>query len=319
MFNHIPVLLNETIDGLNVNEDGIYVDATLGGGGHSEKILEKISNGSGYLIGIDQDEDAISATSNRLKKYIDDKKLIIVKNNFENVVDVLDKLKIDKINGILFDLGVSSYQFDEGERGFSYNHEAVLDMRMDKDNPLSCKILVNTFSENDIYHIIRDYGEDNFAKNIAKHIVKARESKEIETTTELVEIIKSAIPAKMRWGEGKDKNPAKRTFQAFRIYINRELEVIDNALDGVIDRLNDGGRICVITFHSLEDKLVKDKFKLFENPCTCPKGYPCVCGKKSKGRAVNRKVIVASDEEQTLNRRSKSAKLRIFERSKDGK
>lgn len=319
MFNHIPVLLNETIDGLNINENGIYVDATLGGGGHSEKILEKISNGSGYLIGIDQDEDAISATSNRLKKYIDNKKLIIVKNNFENVVDVLDELKIDKIDGILFDLGVSSYQFDEGERGFSYNHEAVLDMRMDKDNPLSCKTLVNTFSENDIYHIIRDYGEDNFAKNIAKHIVKARESKEIETTTELVEIIKSAIPAKMRWGEGKDKNPAKRTFQAFRIYINRELEVIDNALDRVIDRLNDGGRICVITFHSLEDKLVKDKFKLFENPCTCPKGYPCVCGKKSKGRAVNRKVIVASDEELTLNRRSKSAKLRIFERSNDGK
>ena len=319
MFNHIPVLLNETIDGLNINENGIYVDATLGGGGHSEKILEKISKGKGFLIGIDQDEDAISATSDRLKKYIDNKKLIIVKNNFENVVDVLDELKIDKIDGILFDLGVSSYQFDEGERGFSYNKEAELDMRMDKDNPLSCKTLVNTFSENDIYHIIRDYGEDNFAKNIAKHIVKARQSKEIETTTELVEIIKSAIPAKMRWGEGKDKNPAKRTFQAFRIYINRELEVIDNALDRVIDRLNDGGRICVITFHSLEDKLVKDKFKLFENPCTCPKGYPCVCGKKSKGRVINRKVIVASAEELDQNRRSKSAKLRIFERSNDGK
>ena len=319
MFEHTPVLLNETINGLNINKDGIYVDATLGGGGHSERILNELEKGAGKLIGIDQDEDAIKFTSERLKKYIDSNKLIIKKNNFENINLVLDELEIKKIDGILFDLGVSSYQFDEGERGFSYNHEAVLDMRMDKDNPLSCKILVNTFSENDIYHIIRDYGEDNFAKNIAKHIVKARESKEIETTTELVEIIKSAIPAKMRWGEGKDKNPAKRTFQAFRIYINRELEVIDNALDGVIDRLNDGGRICVITFHSLEDKLVKDKFKLFENPCTCPKGYPCVCGKKSKGRAVNRKVIVASDEEQTLNRRSKSAKLRIFERSKDGK
>ena len=317
MFNHIPVLLNETIDGLNINENGIYVDATLGGGGHSEKILEKISKGRGYLIAIDQDEDAINATTERLKKYVEQKKLIIVKNNFENVSEVLDDLNVDKIDGILFDLGVSSYQFDEGERGFSYNKDAKLDMRMDKDNPLSCKTLVNTFSENDIYHIIRDYGEDNFAKNIAKHIVKARENKEIDTTIELVEIIKSAIPAKMRWGE--NKNPAKRTFQAFRIYINRELEVIDCALDKVVDRLNDKGRICVITFHSLEDKLVKDKFKLFENPCTCPKGYPCVCGKKSKGKVINRKVIVASNEELESNRRSKSAKLRIFERGNDGK
>ena len=316
MFNHIPVLLNETIDGLNINENGIYVDATLGGGGHSEKILENILGGSGYLIGIDQDEDAIKASSDRLKKYIDNKKLVIVKNNFENISEVLDDLNIEKIDGILFDLGVSSYQFDEGDRGFSYRNDAVLDMRMDKNNPLSCKTLVNTFSENDIYHIIRDYGEDNFAKNIAKHIVKARENKEIGTTTELVEIIKSAIPAKMRWSESK--NPAKRTFQAFRIYINRELEVIDRALDKVVDRLNDKGRICVITFHSLEDKLVKDKFKLFENPCTCPKGYPCVCGKKSKGKVINRKVIVASDEELAANRRSKPAKLRIFERGNDG-
>ena len=316
MFNHIPVLLNETIDGLNINENGIYVDATLGGGGHSEKILENILGGSGYLIGIDQDEDAIKASSDRLKKYIDNKKLVIVKNNFENISEVLDDLNIEKIDGILFDLGVSSYQFDEGDRGFSYRNDAALDMRMDKNNPLSCKTLVNTFSENDIYHIIRDYGEDNFAKNIAKHIVKARENKEIGTTTELVEIIKSAIPAKMRWSESK--NPAKRTFQAFRIYINRELEVIDRALDKVVDRLNDKGRICVITFHSLEDKLVKDKFKLFENPCTCPKGYPCVCGKKSKGKVINRKVIVASDEELAANRRSKPAKLRIFERGNDG-
>ena len=316
MFNHIPVLLNETIDGLNINENGIYVDATLGGGGHSEKILENILGGSGYLIGIDQDEDAIKASSDRLKKYIDNKKLVIVKNNFENISEVLDDLNIEKIDGILFDLGVSSYQFDEGDRGFSYRNDAVLDMRMDKNNPLSCKTLVNTFSENDIYHIIRDYGEDNFAKNIAKHIVKVRENKEIGTTTELVEIIKSAIPAKMRWSESK--NPAKRTFQAFRIYINRELEVIDRALDKVVDRLNDKGRICAITFHSLEDKLVKDKFKLFENPCTCPKGYPCVCGKKSKGKVINRKVIVASDEELAANRRSKSAKLRIFERGNDG-
>lgn len=315
MFNHIPVLLDETIDGLNIKENGIYVDATLGGGGHSEKILEKLSSGNGYLVGIDQDEDAIKATSKRLSKYIDNKKLIVVKNNFENVANIIDDLKIEKIDGILFDLGVSSFQFDEADRGFSYNHEAELDMRMDKDNPLTCKELVNTFSESEIYHIIKDFGEDNFAKNIAKHIVISRTKKPVETTTELVEVIKSAIPAKMRWGQGKDKNPAKRTFQAFRIYINRELEVIGNALDAIVDRLNIGGRICVISFHSIEDKIVKDKFKLFENPCTCPKGYPCVCGKKSKGKIVNKKVIVASDSEIERNRRSKSAKLRIFERS----
>lgn len=314
MFNHIPVLLNEVIDGLNINKDGIYVDATLGGGGHSEKILERLSEGEGYLIGIDQDRDAIEATSERLKKYIDNKKLLIVKNNFENITDVLDDLKIDLIDGILFDLGVSSFQFDEGDRGFSYRKEAELDMRMDSGNPLTCKTLVNTFSENEIYHIIKDYGEDNFAKNIAKHIVLEREKKPIETTTELVEIIKSAIPAKLRWGDGKEKNPAKRTFQAFRIYINRELDVIDIALDKVINRMKPGGRVCVITFHSLEDRLVKEKFKTFENPCTCPKGYPCVCGKKSLGKVVNRKVIVASDTELANNRRSKSAKLRIFEK-----
>ena len=314
MFRHIPVLLDETIAGLNIDKDKIYVDATLGGGGHSEKILEKLSDGIGFLVGIDQDEDAIKATSERLKKYIECKKLLVVKNNFENIIDVLDELNIEKIDGILFDLGVSSHQFDEADRGFSYNHEATLDMRMDRDNALTCKTLVNTFSENDIYHIIRDYGEDKFAKNIAKHIVIEREKKTIETTTELVEIVKSAIPSKMRWGEGKDKNPAKRTFQAFRIYINRELDVIDLALEKVVDRLNPGGRICVITFHSLEDKLVKDKFKLFENPCTCPKGYPCVCGKKSKGKIVNKKVIVASPDEIGHNRRAKSAKLRIFER-----
>ena len=314
MFKHIPVLLNEVIDGLNIDENGIYVDATLGGGGHSEKILEKLEHGKGFLVGIDQDEDAIKATTIRLEKYISEKKLLVVKNNFENVVDVLNDLNIKKINGILFDLGVSSYQFDEGDRGFSYNHDAVLDMRMDRDNPLSCKTLVNTYSESDLYHIIRDYGEDKFAKNIAKHIVIARANKEIETTFELVDIIKSAIPVKFRWGEGKEKNPAKRTFQALRIYINRELDVINVALDRVIDRVESGGRICVITFHSLEDKLVKDKFKLFENPCTCPKGYPCVCGKKSKGRIVNKKAIVASEGELENNRRSKSAKLRIFEK-----
>lgn len=314
MFNHVPVLLNEVIDGLNIDKDGIYVDATLGGGGHSEKILEKVSQGKGFLIGIDQDEDAIAATSERLKKYIENKKLIIVKNNFENAKNILDELKIESIDGILFDLGVSSFQLDEGSRGFSYNHDAALDMRMDTSIPLTCETLVNTLSENEIYQIIKEYGEDNFAKNIAKRIVQEREKKAIKTTYELVEIIKSAIPAKLRWGEGREKNPAKRTFQAFRIFVNRELDVIDKALDDVIDRVKVNGRICVITFNSLEDRLVKNKFKTFENPCTCPKGYPCVCGKSSKGRIVNKKVIVASDIEIENNRRAKPAKLRIFER-----
>lgn len=314
MFEHTPVLLEETIDGLKIKKDGIYVDATLGGGGHSEKILEKVDEGTGFVIGIDQDEDAISHTKDKLKKYIDKKKLFIVKNNFENVDAVLDSLNIEKIDGILYDLGVSSYQFDEESRGFSYNKDAKLDMRMDKENTLTCEMLVNDFSEEEIYKIIEEYGEDNFAKNIAKKIVEYRQNKRIENTLELVEIIKSAIPAKLRYTGVKGKNPAKRTFQAFRIYINRELEVIDNSLDKVVDRVNEGGRICVITFHSLEDRLVKNKFKTFKNPCTCPKGYPCVCGKKSKGHIVNKKVITAKDLELDKNKRSKSAKLRIFER-----
>ena len=222
MFEHIPVLLNETIDGLNINKDGIYVDATLGGGGHSEKILEILSNGCGKLIGIDQDSDAISETSKKFENYIRNNKLTIVKNNFENIDTILDDLKIDKVNGILFDLGVSSHQFDEPERGFSYRFDSKLDMRMDQGSELTCKTIVNEFSENEIYEIIRDYGEEKFAKNIAKHIVANRKDKQIETTFELVEIIKNAIPAKLRWGDGNEKNPAKRTFQAFRIYVNRE-------------------------------------------------------------------------------------------------
>ncbi len=314
MFEHTPVLLEETIDGLKIKKDGIYVDATLGGGGHSEKILEKVDEGIGFVIGIDQDEDAISHTKDKLKKYIDKKKLFIVKNNFENVDTVLDNLNIEKIDGILYDLGVSSYQFDEESRGFSYNKDAKLDMRMDKENSLTCEMLVNDFREEEIYKIIKEYGEDNFAKNIAKKIVEYRQNKRIENTLELVEIIKSAIPAKLRYTGVKGKNPAKRTFQAFRMYINRELEVIDNSLDKIVDRVNEGGRICVITFHSLEDRLIKNKFKTFENPCTCPKGYPCVCGKKSKGYIVNKKVITAKDIELDKNKRSKSAKLRIFER-----
>lgn len=314
MFNHTPVLLKETIDGLNIDKDKIYVDATLGGGGHSEEILRKLSNGKGFLIGIDQDDDAIRETGSRLKKYIDDKKLIIVKSNFENIDKVLDGLNINNVDGILFDLGVSSYQLDEGERGFSYNKDAKLDMRMDKENPLTCEILVNTYQEKELKDIIEEYGEEKFARSIAKKIVTYRNDKKIETTLELAEIIKSAIPMKFRYMEGKGNNPAKRTFQAFRIYINRELEVLETALDKSINRLNDGGRLAVITFHSLEDRIVKNKFKTFENPCTCPKGYPCICGKKPFGKIITRKVITANDREILDNRRSKPAKLRIFER-----
>lgn len=314
MFNHIPVLEDETINGLNIDKNKIYVDATIGGGGHSEKILKIIDEGDGLLIGIDQDSDAIEHIKKRLSKYIDSNKLILVKDNFENIDYILDGLKIKKIDGALFDLGVSSFQFDEGSRGFSYNKEAKLDMRMDKDIKLTCEEIVNTYSEKEIYDIIDQYGEEKFAKNIAKHIVEYRKNARIETTTELVEIIKSAIPAKFRYSDMKGKNPAKRTFQAFRIYINRELEVLGIALDKVVDRLDDRGRLAVITFHSLEDKIVKNKFKTYENPCTCPKGYPCVCGKKSKGIIVNKKAVVASTEEISNNRRSHSAKLRIFER-----
>ena len=312
MFNHTPVLLNQTIEGLKVDKDKIYVDGTIGGGGHSEKILEILNNGKGFLIGIDQDEDAITATKSRLKKFIDNKKIILVKNNFENIDEILTECKIDKVDGALLDLGVSSFQLDEDSRGFSYNKNAKLDMRMDKSSQLTCEDLVNTFDEKELYHIIEDYGEEKFAKNIAKHIVKERNEKRIETTFELATIIKNAIPARVRYSE--NKNPAKRTFQALRIYINRELEVLDTALEKIVDRLTNNGRLCVITFHSLEDKIVKNKFKIFENPCTCPKNYPCVCGKKSKGIIITKKAIVADDEELALNNRAHSAKLRIFER-----
>ena len=314
MFNHIPVLLEESIQGLNVDKDKIYVDATIGGGGHSEKILEILEKGKGILIGIDQDADAIYATKNRLKKYIDKNKLIIEKSNFEFIDEVLDKLNIKNVDGALFDLGVSSYQFDEGSRGFSYNKDARLDMRMDRDSELTCERVVNEFSENEISDIIEEYGEEKFARNIAKKITLYRKSKRIETTFELVDIIKSAIPVKFRYGDGNSKNPAKRTFQALRIYINRELDVLKSALDKVVDRLNENGRLAVITFHSIEDRIVKEKFKEFESPCTCPKNYPCVCGKKSKGKIVNHKVVVAKSKELEMNRRAKSAKLRIFER-----
>ncbi|HAV91389.1 16S rRNA (cytosine(1402)-N(4))-methyltransferase RsmH [Eubacterium uniforme] len=307
-FKHKSVLLDETIEGLNIKPDGIYVDGTLGGGGHSYHIASRLSD-KGRLIGIDQDKDAIKAASERLKEFGD--KVTIVRDNYTNFRKVLDDLNVEKVDGILLDIGVSSYQLDNTERGFSYNADAPLDMRMDDRQKLTAKDIVNEYDEQTLFRIIRDYGEDKFAKNIAKHIVAARREKEIETTGELVEIISGAIPKKLQ----KNGNPAKKTFQAIRIELNHELDVLKESIDGMIDSLNIGGRLCIITFHSLEDRIVKQKFKVNENPCTCPPNFPvCVCGKVSKGRIITRKPIVPSDEEIAENKRSKSSKLRIFEK-----
>lgn len=307
-FKHKSVLLDETIEGLNIKPDGIYVDGTLGGGGHSYHIASRLSD-KGRLIGIDQDKDAIKAASERLKEFGD--KVTIVRDNYTNFRKILDDLNVEKVDGILLDIGVSSYQLDNTERGFSYNADAPLDMRMDDRQKLTAKDIVNEYDEQTLFRIIRDYGEDKFAKNIAKHIVAARREKEIETTGELVEIISGAIPKKLQ----KNGNPAKKTFQAIRIELNHELDVLKESIDGMIDSLNIGGRLCIITFHSLEDRIVKQKFKVNENPCTCPPNFPvCVCGKVSKGRIITRKPIVPSDEEIAENKRSKSSKLRIFEK-----
>ena len=309
-FKHKSVLLYETVDQLNIKPDGIYVDGTLGGGGHSYEIASRLSD-KGRLIGIDQDEDAIKAASERLKPFMD--RVTIVRNNYCNMDKVLDELSIDKVDGIMLDLGVSSYQLDTAERGFTYNVDAKLDMRMDQRQEVTARDIVNDYSEYDLYRIIRDYGEDRFAKNIAKHIVAARQKKPIETTFELNEIIKAAIPMKVRATGG---HPSKRTYQAIRIELNRELEVLENSIDMMIDRLNKGGRLCIITFHSLEDRIVKVRYKNNENPCTCPQSFPtCVCGKKSKGKVITRKPIIPSEEELEENSRSKSSKLRVFERA----
>lgn len=308
-FNHKSVLLNETIEHLNIKPDGIYVDGTLGGGGHSYEIAKRLGAG-GRLIGIDQDEAAIEAATKRLKEFCD--KVTIVRNNYCNMNLVLDELGIDKVDGILLDLGVSSYQLDTAERGFTYKVNASLDMRMDQRQIMTAKEIVNMYTELELYRIIRDYGEDKFAKNIAKHIVLARQSKPIETTFELTEIIKAAIPMKVRSVGG---HPAKKTFQAIRIELNHELEVLENSVDMMIDKLCNKGRICIITFHSLEDRIVKTRFKNNENPCVCPSNFPvCVCGKKSKGSVITKKPIVPSDNEIEMNKRSKSSKLRVFER-----
>lgn len=310
MFEHKSVLLNETVDSLAIKPDGIYVDGTLGGGGHAYEVAGRLGE-KGRLIGIDQDAAAIEAASGRLEPFKE--KVTIVRSNYEKINEVLDELDIPKVDGIYLDLGVSSYQLDTAERGFTYRENAPLDMRMDQRKTETAKDIINTYGEMELYRVIRDYGEDRFAKNIAKHIVRARQEKEIETTGELIEIIKAAIPAKVRATGG---HPAKRTFQAIRIELNKELEVLEHSIDTMIDRLAPGGRLSIITFHSLEDRIVKSRFRLAENPCTCPPDFPvCMCGKKSKGRVVTRKPILPKEEELSENSRSKSAKLRVFEKS----
>ena len=308
-FEHRSVLLNETVDSLNIKPDGIYVDGTLGGGGHAYEVAKRLGP-SGRLIGIDQDADAIAAATERLKDYKD--KVTIVRSNYRNIREVLEGLRIQKADGIYLDLGVSSYQLDTVNRGFTYRENAPLDMRMDQRNEKTAADIVNDYGEMELYRVIRDYGEEKFAKNIAKHIVQARKTGRIETTDQLVEIIKAAIPAKLRAEGG---HPAKRTFQALRIELNQELEVLNESIDTMIDLLNPGGRLSIITFHSLEDRIVKTRFRTNENPCICPPDFPvCVCGRKSRGKVITRKPIVPGDEEITENRRSKSSKLRVFER-----
>ena len=308
-FVHKSVLLNETVDSLNIKPNGIYIDGTLGGGGNAYDVCKRLGE-HGRFIGIDQDAEAIEAAGLRLAEFGD--KVTIVRSNYVDIDNILKSLNISKVNGIMLDLGVSSHQLDTVERGFSYKENAPLDMRMDVRNPMTAKDIVNNYSEMELYRVIRDYGEDKFAKNIAKHIVNARKEKEIETTYELNDIIKAAIPMKMRVNGG---HPAKKTFQAIRIELNKELEVLNNSIDKMIDLLDDGGRLSIITFHSLEDRIVKTRFRNNENPCICPPDFPvCVCGKKSKGKVITRKPIVPSEQEIIENKRAKSSKLRVFER-----
>ncbi len=307
-FSHYSVLLEETITNLQIKANGIYVDGTLGGGGHAVEVAKRLVNG-GKLFGIDQDDAALKAAEERLSPYKD--QVTFVRSNYCNMREVLAQYGVTQVDGIVLDLGVSSYQLDTQERGFSYRFDTRLDMRMDRRQMLTAETIVNCYTEAELYRIIRDYGEEQFAKNIAKHIVKYREKKQVETTGELNEIIKAAIPAKMR----QNGHPSKRTFQAIRIECNRELEVLRDSLDMMVEMLRTGGRLCIITFHSLEDRLVKAAFKRQENPCTCPPEFPvCVCGKKPQGRVVTKKPILPSEEELRENSRSKSAKLRVFEK-----
>ncbi len=308
-FKHTSVLLEETIEGLAIKPDGIYVDGTLGGGGHSYHICRNLSK-QGRLIGIDQDDAAIEAATARLQEFAD--RVTIVRNNYCNMKTVLQDLGIDKVDGIVLDLGVSSYQLDTVERGFSYKYDTDLDMRMDRRQTLTAKDIVNNYSEKELFRIFRDYGEEQFSQNIAKHIVRNRQEKEIQTTFELNEIIKAAIPAKMR----TNGHPSKRVFQAIRIECNKELDVLRDTMDTMVELLNPGGRLSIITFHSLEDRIVKSAYRKYENPCTCPPEFPvCVCGKKPLGKSVSRKPVLPSKEELEVNSRSKSAKLRVFEKT----
>lgn len=308
-FKHVSVLLDEVIDNLDIKPDGIYVDGTLGGAGHASEVCKRLGP-DGKFIGIDQDEEAIAASTARLAEF--GSKVTIVKSNYVHMKQVLSDQGIQKVDGIVLDLGVSSYQLDNAERGFSYMEDAPLDMRMDREQTISAKDIVNEYPESELFRVIKDYGEERFAKSIARNIVRQREKKQIETTGELVDIIRASMPAKARNGKG---HPAKRTFQAIRIECNHELEVLRDALDDMVDLLNDGGRICIITFHSLEDRMVKTQFRKAENPCTCPPNFPvCVCGNVSKGKVITRKPILPSEEELEHNSRSKSAKLRVFQR-----
>ncbi|MBS7007920.1 16S rRNA (cytosine(1402)-N(4))-methyltransferase RsmH [Anaerostipes sp.] len=308
-FEHASVLLDETIRELKIKPDGIYVDGTLGGGGHAYHVLSRLSE-KGRYIGIDQDEDAVKASTKRLAPFGD--KVTIVRDNYVNMPKVLSDLGISHVDGILLDLGVSSFQLDEKDRGFTYREDVPLDMRMDQRQAFSARDIVNEYSEQELFHIIRDYGEDKFAKNIAKHIAAEREKAPIETTGQLIEVIKHAIPMKVRAVGG---HPAKRTFQAIRIECNRELDVLKTSLDQMIELLNPEGRLCIITFHSLEDRIVKRAFRKNENPCTCPPNFPiCTCGNEPKGKVITRKPILPTEEELTRNKRAKSSKLRVFER-----
>lgn len=308
-FKHKSVLLNETVDALNIRPDGIYVDGTLGGAGHSYEICRRLSP-KGRLIGIDQDEAAIRAATEHLGEFRD--RVTIIRSNYCEMKQQLNRLGVTSVDGIMLDLGVSSYQLDTADRGFTYREDAPLDMRMDQRQSRTARDIVNEYSEMELYRVIRDYGEDKFAKNIAKHIVQARQKKSLETTGELIQVIKAAIPMKVRAVGG---HPAKRTFQAIRIELNNELGVLEDSLDDMIELLSDEGRLCIITFHSLEDRIVKNRFRENENPCTCPREFPvCVCGKKSKGRVITRKPILPGEIELEENPRSKSAKLRVFER-----
>lgn len=308
-FKHYSVMLRETIDYLNIKPDGIYLDGTLGGGGHAWEVCSRLRQG--HLYGIDQDDAAIAAAGQRLAAFAD--RITLIRNNYCNARVALEEQGVEQVDGIVLDLGVSSYQLDTQERGFSYRYDSPLDMRMDRRQSLTARDIVNSYSETELFHIIRDYGEDTFAKNIAKHIVSARKQEPIETTGQLNEIIRAAIPARMR----QSGHPSKRTFQAIRIECNHELEVLRSALEDLMDMLSPGGRLCIITFHSLEDRIVKTAFKKAENPCTCPPEFPvCVCGKQPKGSVITKKPVLPGRKELEENSRSKSAKLRVFEKNR---